>query len=101
MKNIIILLAIGLSMAGCSTTKSSGGQNLVQLTGKIEKLGMSTFQYGTHTIEAAGKSYALKSSAVDLNGFTGKEVTLKGTKVAGYPIENGPELIEVTEVKPK
>lgn len=100
MKNIFLLLAIGFTFASCSTVKS-GDKNSVQLTGKIEPLGMSTFQYGSHTIQSSGKTYALKSNTVDLNGFTGKEVTVKGSNVAGYPVENGPDLIEVTQVIPK
>ena len=75
--------------------------NLITLTGKVEQLGMTTFQYGTHLIKAENKTYALKSTKVNLNNYVDKSVTLKGTKVAGYPLENGPELIEVTEVQAK
>ncbi|WP_316752452.1 hypothetical protein [Pedobacter gandavensis] len=101
MKKLILLLALGFGIAGCSSMKSSKDANVVSLTGKIEKTGMTTYQYGTHTIESDHKTYALKSSSVDLNDFEGKEVQLSGTKVPGYPIENGPILIEVSAVKIK
>ncbi|MCX2453443.1 hypothetical protein OQX61_19385 [Pedobacter sp. PLR] len=101
MKKLILLLALGFGFAGCSSMKSSKDANAVSLTGKIEKMGMTTYQYGTHTIESDHKTYALRSSTVDLNTFDQKEVQLTGTKVPGYPVENGPILIEVSSVKIK
>lgn len=71
------------------------------LTGEISPLGMTTFQYGTHTINADNKTYALKSTAVKLDDYAHKLVTLKGKKVSGYPLEGGPELIEVSEISVK
>jgi len=101
MKKIVLLLVVGLAIAGCSTVKSGTDQNLVVLQGKVEPLGMSTFQYGTHVISAANIIYALKSSKVNLKEYEGKEVTVKGLKVAGYPIDGGPEFIDVQEVTNK
>ncbi|TDQ11354.1 hypothetical protein [Pedobacter metabolipauper] len=100
MKKLLILLVAGFTFASCNTLKSSADKDTVELSGKLEKLGMSTFQYGTHTLNTGSKTYALKSTKVSLDSFEGKQVTLKGSKVAGYPVENGPELIEVTEVSP-
>lgn len=100
MKKLIILLALGFSFAGCGSMKSKD-TSAVTLSGKIEKIGMTTYQYGTHTIESDHKTYALKSSSVDLDAFDDKEVQLTGTKVPGYPVENGPDLIEVTSIKAK
>lgn len=94
MKKILFLLAISIiSLAAC--TKKFETENAVRLNGKIEKLEMTTFQYGTHLIKSGGKSYALTSKRVNLDSSIGKEVVLKGTKVKGYPLEGGPELIEV------
>lgn len=101
MKKILILLFVGFAMVSCNTAKQAGSKGLIKLSGKIEKLGMTTFQYGTHTLQVDAKTYALRSSKVDLNAYVDKEVTLKGTKVDGYPVENGPELIEVEEVTSK
>lgn len=70
----------------------------ITLEGRIEKLGITTYQYGTHAINFNGKPYALKSSAVMLDNYLGKEVSLKGVNVDGYPLEGGPELVEVTEI---
>ncbi|MNK03696.1 hypothetical protein D3C87_215460 [compost metagenome] len=101
MKKIVLLLVVGLAIAGCSSVKSGTDKNLVILQGKVEPLGMTTFQYGTHTINSANKTYALKSTRVNLKDYEGKEVTVKGLKVAGYPIDGGPEFIDVQEVSNK
>lgn len=98
MKKIILLFVIGLAITGCSTVKSGGDTKLLVLNGKVEALGMSTFQYGTHTLSSAEKTYALKSDKVDLKTYEGKMVILKGVKVAGYPVDGGPELIDVQEI---
>ncbi|KKX48297.1 MULTISPECIES: hypothetical protein [Sphingobacterium] len=97
MKKIVILsMLVGL-LSGC-TMKKTGGMSTIVLTGEITPLGMTTFQYGTHKINSENKTYALQSSRVKLDEFVNKSVTLKGKKVLGYPIESGPELIEVSEI---
>jgi hypothetical protein len=101
MKRILLLLVIGFAMAGCSGIKPVADKNLLILSGKIAALGMSTFQYGTHTLTAGDKTYALKSSQVDLKAYEGKEVILKGIKVAGYPVDGGPEFVDVQEISNK
>jgi hypothetical protein len=101
MKIIALLLVMGLAIASCNTVKPGGDKNLLVVSGKIEALGMSTFQYGTHTLNAGDKTYALKSSSIDLKTYEGKEVVVKGLKVAGYPVDGGPEFIDVKEVSVK
>jgi len=98
MKKIILLFVACLSLASCSVQKPTAA-NTVQLSGTIEPLGMSTFQYGTHLIKSAGVTYSLKSTKVNLDSFAGKVVTLIGVKVSGYPVENGPELVDVVSVQ--
>lgn len=82
----------------CSTVMPTGSKNVIQVSGTIEKLGVTTFQYGTHLLKSGSTTYALKSDKVNLNSFMTEEVRLKGTRVEGYPIENGPELIDVFEI---
>ena len=71
----------------------------VTASGNLQKLGMSTFQYGTHLLKAENKTYALKSGSINLDTYLDKKVTIKGRKVVGYPVDGGPELIDVTLVK--
>jgi len=100
MKKILFLLILGAGLTGCSARKQiQANDNVVVLGGKLSKRGVTTFQYGTHLLDAGDKTYALKSSKVNLDGFAERQVVLKGTRVEGYPLENGPDLIEVLEVR--
>jgi hypothetical protein len=81
--------------------KQGANATAVTVTGQVTELGMTTFQYGTHLIKAKNKTYALKSSKLDLDKYLNKSITLSGQKVAGYPLEGGPELIEVSEIAVK
>lgn len=94
----MILLFLGSAMAGCNITKSAGENGQLELNGMLNKPGMTTYQYGTHVLKGADKSYALKSTAVDLDEFVGKQVKITGKKVEGYPVENGPDLIDVLKI---
>ena len=98
MKKLFIFFTVLCICSACGTVMPTGSKNVVQISGTIEKLGMTTFQYGSHLIKSGNRTYALKSNKVNLNSFMSEEVRLKGTRVEGYPIENGPELIDVTEV---
>ena len=106
------------SVVGCSpkdptnisgTSSTGGGEDLtlrtVTATGVLEKPEVTAYMYGTHAItdEASGTPYALKSTAdgcVDLDRYVGQRVAVTGWVVPGYPIDFGPILLEVTEVRP-
>lgn len=96
MKHILTVVAIATIalFSSCTTNK-----NLVEITGKVQVLEMSTFQYGTHTIQTKDAFYALKSEELNLTDFDAQTVTVIGEKVEGYPLSGGPELIEVKKVK--
>jgi hypothetical protein len=98
MKRILVLSSIVAIMSSCSSIKQGANNDVVTLTGQVTEMGMTTFQYGTHLVKAKDKTYALKSSKLNLDKYLDKPVTLKGQKVAGYPLEGGPELIEVSEI---
>ena len=98
MKKTIFLFILVSTIVGCKTIKPSSEKNVLILKGTVEKMGMSTFQYGTHLLKADNKTYALKTATIKLDDYVGKEVSIKGSKVEGYPVENGPELIDVKKV---
>lgn len=98
MKKMILMFIACLTLASCSVHKANV-ENAIQLSGTIEPLGMSTFQYGTHLIKSSGTTYSLKSNKVNLDSFSGKAVTLIGVRVAGYPVENGPALVDVMSIQ--
>ena len=99
MKKILIFSLFVAVISGCTSMKDSNTATRVTATGTIQKLGMTTFQYGSHILKAENKTYALKASGINLDDYLDKKVTIKGKKVAGYPLEGGPELVDVTLVK--
>jgi hypothetical protein len=78
--------------------------------GVLQKKEMSSYQYGTHVLNGKSLSgnpnqqktiFALKAGRkINLNKFAGKKVIITGKKIAGYPLESGPELIEVSAIEP-
>ncbi|MCZ4223401.1 hypothetical protein [Pedobacter rhodius] len=99
MKKLIILSLFVAVVSGCTSFKDSSMATRVTATGTIQKLGMTTFQYGTHILKAENKTYALKASGINLDLYLDKKVTIKGKKVPGYPLEGGPELVDVSLIK--
>ena len=90
---IIIIIIICLSVISCD--KENYNPDNIEITGTIQEQGMTTYQYGTHT--ASG--YALRSSAVNLDDYVNQNVTVVGCKIDGYPVDGGPDYIEVEEIK--
>jgi len=99
MKKLIILSLFIAVVSGCTSFKDSNTKKHVTVTGTIQKIGMTTYQYGTHLIKGETKTYALKGGSINLDLYLDKKVTIKGTKVPGYPLEGGPEFVDVTLVK--
>lgn len=78
--------------------------------GIISEAGFTYYQYGTHQLKGSALdgnpdslnkkvTFALKSNKVDLNKWIGKDVIITGTKVKGYPVEGGPDFIDVIRVE--
>lgn len=72
-----------------------------EFEGVIQKRGFTTYMYGTHTISSNNKTYALQSTTINLDSYLNNKVLIKGAKVNGYPVEDGPELIDVKSVEKK
>lgn len=100
MKLFITLLLGTIFLFGIQACQSKKlASNQIEVSGTIQKQGTTTYQYGTHIIISNDKQYALKSSTLDLNKYLKQNVTIIGEKIAGYPVENGPEYLEVLKVK--
>jgi hypothetical protein len=89
-KSLFIGMIICLSIISCKKNNVS-----IEITGIIQKQGITTYQYGTHTISG----YALRSSSLNLNDYINQNVTVVGHKIDGYPVDGGPDFIEVEEIK--
>ena len=94
-----IALYIFISAISVLTTFSCGKDkdesNNIEISGTIQKQGITTYQYGMHVIDG----YALRSSAVNLDDYLNQYVTVEGYKIDGYPVDGGPDFIEVLRVK--
>lgn len=95
---LVIITALLFSLTNTCKNQNSNSA-LMEITGIIEPAWMTTWQYGTHTISTDDEFYALRSEKIDLAKYEGKKVTLKGERVEGYPVDNGPVFIDVTEIK--
>lgn len=98
MKAIILSMVTGLIFLSTNCDRQNSEEHM-QLTGTIESQGITSYQYGTHTLNTEDEFYALKSDKVSLDEYIGKEVTISGSKIEGYPVDGGPGYILVTQVK--
>lgn len=104
MKNILLILVLSTIFIACEKdqTKNLPAANdpcdifsgLCEITGTIQKQGVTSYQYGTHVISG----HALRSNLVILEDFISRDVTIIGYKIDGYPLEGGPVYIEVTDI---
>lgn len=97
----LALVALVILLQACGSTKNSTEEVNTENTlfGKVDVAGMSTYMYGTHKFYTDDTFYAIRSKAYDLNEFVGKEVTIIYKKIEGYPVESGPEYLEVLKIK--
>lgn len=96
------LFLSGLLLFFFTATCSNATQNdkdKMEITGTIEQQGMTSYQYGTHTLTNEETFYALKSEKVNLDNYLGETVTVIAEKISGYPVDGGPEYLMVLEVK--
>lgn len=93
LKILFVIISIGLCAISCN--KDEEKPINVEVVGTIQQQGITTYQYGTHVITG----YALRSSNIDLDNYIGQTVTVIGHLVEGYPIEGGPDYIEVEEIE--
>ncbi len=91
----ILMIGLGISLSTISCNKDNNvSSNTVEINGTIQKQGITTYQYGTHTISG----YALRSSSVTLDNYVDQNVTVVGYKIDGYPVDGGPDYIEVESI---
>lgn len=83
-------------MQNATSLKETGD---FEFYGLLIKQGFTTYQYGTHIISNDIQSYALQSKTLNLDTFVNKHVSIKGKKIEGYPLEDGPDFIDVKVVQ--
>ena len=104
MKNIFLILVLSTTFIACEKYQAKNLpaahdpcdiiSGLCEITGMIQKQGVTSYQYGTHVISG----HALRSNLVILEDFINRDVTIIGYKIDGYPLDGGPVYIEVTDI---
>lgn len=94
--NSFLVITLMLFTATCRNTTNN---DQMEVTGTIQQQGMTSYQYGTHTITNNETFYALKSDVIDLDQYIDQEVTISAEKIEGYPVDGGPDYLRVLEVK--
>jgi hypothetical protein len=92
---IILTMVIVLPFASFGANASKPGE--ITSSGIIKKQGITTYMYGTHVLldENGRTLYALRSDNIDLNKYINRKVTVKDYLVNGYPIDFGPNYLNV------
>lgn len=95
------LLKILLSLLIIVTISCKKNNDVNKLKGTIKAQEITTYMYGTHVLtNNVGQTlYALRSNSVKLDDYIGKSVEISGSKVDGYPVDGGPDYIEVSKIK--
>ena len=93
-KPLFFGVLLALSTVGCSSD-DNGSTSAIEVTGIIQVQGITTYQYGTHVIA----NYAIRSNTINLDDFVNQSVTVIGNKIEGYPVDGGPDYLEVIEIK--
>ena len=97
-KTLILSLLFSLAFISCEKNK------YVSFEGIIQELEMTYWMYGTHIIygtEANGTEnvrYALRSDNFDLSEFMLEPVLVEVYLIKGYPVDGGPEYINVDAI---
>ena len=92
-KSLSIITIFCLSVISCD--KDIVAAENIEITGEIQKQIITTYQYGSHTISG----YALRSSSVILDDYINQNITVVGYQIDGYPVDGGPQFIEVEKIK--
>lgn len=103
MKSALIFftgLFLFITLQTCNNNQEENQKNTDQMevTGTIAQQGITSYQYGTHTLSNDDTFYALKSEAVNLDDYLDQEVTIRAKKIEGYPVDGGPDYLLVLEV---
>ncbi len=99
MKKLILIAVCFTILGGCSSNriKDEG----VKRDGVLTAVQMSAWMYGSHVLsDDTGKPLtALSGQKIDLDEYDGQNVEVKGTLKGGYPVDSGPEYLEVQSIK--
>jgi hypothetical protein len=102
MKSIaFILLATTICLASCTKEQLRVPEtdHPFTFTGLLKKTEVTSYMYGTHTISTESHTYAVRSTTINLDNYVNQNIRIKGVKISGYPVDNGPEYVDVKAVE--
>lgn len=99
MKLISMFFTLIILLFTSTCKNQTQNSDTMEISGKIEAIQMTSWQYGTHTITNDSTFYALKSENTNLENYEGQTITIEAKKIEGYPVDGGPEYLEVIKVK--
>jgi hypothetical protein len=69
--------------------------------GIIKGHGTTSYMYGTHVLvnDNGNTLYALRSNNIDLDRHVGRKVKVSGYLIKGYPIDGGPDFLDVESIE--
>ncbi len=69
--------------------------------GRLHPAGVTSYMYGSHVLVTRDGRFAVRPASPDvtLKDYEGKNVTVRAMQVDRYPVDGGPPLIEVREIK--
>lgn len=97
MKNLLLVVFSTIVLFSACTEATVAPNN--ELTGVVAEQGITTYQYGSHTLSTTDSYYALRSETVVLDAYIGETITIVFEKIDGYPVDGGPEFLDVVKVK--
>ena len=89
-------------LGGCSSYGRKNENGVEKRNGTLTTIGMSTWMYGTHILsDDTGKPITALSGGnnIDFDSYEGEKVEVTGSLKDGYPIDGGPEYLEVKSIK--
>lgn len=99
----VVVRATGTKNASSSNTRVDidaflSSEDQVLAEGTIKEQGITGYMYGDYVLlDDQGKTqYALRSSTVELGNYVGQRVQLSGSRIPGYPVDGGPDYLDVT-----
>ncbi|MBZ9788170.1 hypothetical protein LB456_11940 [Psychroflexus sp. CAK57W] len=96
----LVYAALALCFITCSTQNNDFNTSpMSEYKGLLQAQGITSYQYGTHTLQTKDSLYALKSERVNLDNYIGKTITLTAEPIEGYPVDGGPAYLNVIGVK--
>jgi hypothetical protein len=99
MKKLILMAVCFMVLGGCTSGRIKDGE--VKREGTLTAIQMSTWMYGTHILsDDTGKPLtALSGQEINFDEYEGQKVEVRGTLKDGYPVDSGPEYLEVQSIK--